>query len=258
MGTDRMTGFGGKQAWLAVRDAEPAAVLAALELRDLGEVSWRDGLDVAHLTDDRIAVTPPLPGAGGATWVLAAGRSLLRPDAGIDVAELSRRLGTEVQFFATHRVTETHRWQRAVEGVLVRAFGYVGVTGDVTTWFGDPDAAERAAGLPPALAPAAPDPGTEAVPLESLRPRREEADPREKRQEAPLEELLDQSAALDAELKALLDEAAAVDVTVLVSEQDVLRVAGAWSLDPSRLEGPAPGPLRVGAVGADRREKSGA
>jgi hypothetical protein len=37
--------------------------------------------------------------------------------------------------------------------------------------------------------------------------------------------------------------------TVLVSEQDVLRVADAWSIDPSRLGGrPAPGPLRIGAA----------
>ena len=141
-----MTGFGGKQAWLAVAGGEPGAVLAALGLRDLGPVPWRDGLDLAHLTDDRVVVTPPLPGARGTAWVLAAGRRLMTP--GPDVVELSATLGTEVQFFATHRVTELHRWQRAAGGVLVRAFGYVGQTGEVTSWFGDPDPAERDAGLP--------------------------------------------------------------------------------------------------------------
>ena len=187
-----MVGFGGKQAWLAVRDGDPGAVLAALGLRDLGEVPWRDGIDVAYLTDDRVAVTPRLPGAGG-DWVLAVGRWLLRPDTGVDVTVLSDELHTEVQFFATHRVTELHRWQRAVDGKLIRAFGYVGQTGDVTSWHGDPDEAERAAGLP---------------------------------------------AAFD-------DEA-----TVLVAEQDVLRVAHAWSIDPTGLDArPAPGPLRIGAAG---------
>jgi hypothetical protein len=39
------------------------------------------------------------------------------------------------------------------------------------------------------------------------------------------------------------------ETTVIVSEHDVLKVAGAWSIDPTRLEGrPAPGPLRVGAA----------
>ena len=122
MANELMVGFGGKQAWLAVRVDDPAggpgagigAILAALGLRDLGAVSWRDGIDLAHLTDDRVAVTPPLPGAQDRAWILAAGRRLIRPDVGVDVIGLSAALHTEVQFFATHRVTELHRWQRAV------------------------------------------------------------------------------------------------------------------------------------------------
>ena len=187
-----MVGFGGKQAWLAVRDGEPAAVLAALGLRDLGEVPWRDGIDLAYLSDDRVAVTPLLPGAGGTLWVLAVGRWLLRPATVLDVTTLSAQLGTEVQLFATHRVTELHRWQRSVDGEPVRAFGYVGQTGEVTSWLGDPDPAELGAGLPEKLGE---------------------------------------------------------ETTVLVSEQDVLKVANAWSIDPTRLDGrPAPGPLRLGAA----------
>ena len=186
-----MVGFGGKQAWLAVLGQSSAAVLDALGLRDLGTVGWRDGIEVAHLTDDRVAITPPLCGARDTRWVLAVGRWFL--GAPVDVVDLSARLSTEVQYFATHRVTELHRWQRAVSGELVRAFGYVGQTGDVTAWYGDPDAAERATGIPGKLDP---------------------------------------------------------ETTVLVSEHDVLRVADAWSIDPTALNGrPAPGPLRVGAAG---------
>lgn len=148
-----MTGFGGKQAWLAVAGGDPAAVLKALGLRDLGTVPWRDGLDLAHLTDDRIAITPPLPGARGVDWVLAAGQRLMRHDP--DLVALSAELATEVQFFATHRVTELHRWRRAAGGELLRAFGYVGQTGEVTSWFGEPGPAERDAGLPAELDPEA-------------------------------------------------------------------------------------------------------
>ncbi|MEU8812932.1 hypothetical protein [Actinoplanes sp. NPDC048796] len=153
MQKDVMVGFGGKQAWLAVRsepgaDRDPGRVIDALGLRDLGSVPWRDGIDLAHLTDDRVAVTPPLPGARDTAWVLVAGRWLIRPGTPVDVIALSAELGTEVQFFATHRVTELHRWQRAAEGELIRAFGYVGQTGEVTSWHGDPDPAEREAGLP--------------------------------------------------------------------------------------------------------------
>ncbi|WP_285558719.1 hypothetical protein [Actinoplanes regularis] len=189
MNEDVMTGFGGKQAWLAIAGRDQVAVIAALGLRDLGPVRWRDGLDLAHLTGDRVAVTPPLPGARDTSWVLVAGRWLLNP--GPDVVALSGVLETEVQYFATHRVTELHRWQRAVKGDLVRAFGYVGQTGEVTSWFGEPGPAEREAGLPGELDP---------------------------------------------------------ETSVLVSERDVFRVAGAWSIDPTTLTGLPPGPLRIGAA----------
>ncbi|MGC9669448.1 hypothetical protein ACNTMW_23195 [Planosporangium sp. 12N6] len=192
MDGETMVGFGPKQAWLAVRDGDPAAVAAALGLRDLGPASWRNGIDLAYLTDDRLVLTPPLPGAAQARWLLVAGRWLLRTAGTLDVAALSATLGTEVQFFATYRVSELHRWQRAVDGVLVRSFEYVGETGEVTEWRGAPDDTEVTIGLP-------------AVPDE--------------------------------------------DADILVSEDDVMRLARAWSVDPTALDGqPAPGPLRAAAV----------
>ncbi|MGA5302026.1 hypothetical protein ACPCHT_19010 [Nucisporomicrobium flavum] len=231
MDKDVMVGFGGKQAWLAIRDGDPAEVLATLGLRDLGHVPWRDGIDLAHLTDDRVAVTPPLPGADGSTWVLVVGRFLLRPETALDLTDLSKRLQTEVQLFATHRVTETHRWQRAADGTLIRAFGYVGQTGDVTSWYGDPDEVELATGLPA-----------------TYRLDDDDPDP-----EQPLDESM--LASLDVELTQLLDEGGEVRAsggdasTVLVSEHDVLRVAEGWSIDPTGLDGRmAPGPLRLGAA----------
>ncbi|MCW2640098.1 MAG: hypothetical protein JWP76_2404 [Dactylosporangium sp.] len=192
MDGDTMVGFGPKQAWLAVREGEETAVCAALGLRDLGTASWRSGIDLAYLTDDRLVLTPPLPGVSDARWLLVTGRWLLRAALAVDVAELSATLGTEVQFFATYRVSELHRWQRAVDGVLLRAFEFVGETGEVTEWRGEPDEAEAAIGLP-----------------------------------------------------AVLDD----EADILVSEDDVMRLARAWSVDPTALNGrPAPGPLRAAAV----------
>jgi len=187
-----MVGFGPKQAWLAVRDGEPTRVAAALGVRDLGTVPWRSGVDLAYLTDDRVLLTPPLPGAGDAGWLLVAGRWLLSAVADVDVARLSAALGTEVQFFVSYRVNELHRWERAVDGVLVRSFEYLGETGEVSDWQGRVDDAEAAIGLP-----------------------------REYDKE----------------------------VGVLVGESDVMRLAGAWSVDPTALDGqPAPGPLRAAAA----------
>jgi hypothetical protein len=193
MGT--MGAFGPKQAWLAIRggDVPADAVMGALGVRDLGEVDWRLGLDLAYVNDDRVVVTPPLAGAGGRAWVLVVGRWLLGP-AAVDVAGLSAKLGTEVQFFATHRVIEFHRWERAVDGETVRAFTYIGTSGEVTRWEGTPDATERAMRLP--------------------------------------------------ETRTGPDD----DLDIVVDESDVLRLAGAWSVDPSTLgDRPASGPLRAAA-----------
>ncbi|MGI5237648.1 hypothetical protein [Dactylosporangium sp. CA-139066] len=96
-------GFGPKMAWLAVR-AEPQLVMDALELKDLGVVEPRTGLDLAHFTDDRVVV------AVVDQWCLVAGKWLFRWSG---IAALSMRLGAEVQYFATDRSLVIHRWARA-------------------------------------------------------------------------------------------------------------------------------------------------
>jgi hypothetical protein len=189
-GSGPMVGFGYKQAWLAVRDTSPERLTTAMGLRDLGPLAWRAGIDLVYFTDDRLVLTPPLPGADGAPWTLVVGQWLLSGP--VDITDLSASLGTEVQSFASHRVLELHRWRRARHGELIRGFGYLGETGEVTEWQGEPDDAELAAHLPSTVD----------------------------------------------------DEA-----TVLVDESDVMAVAGAWSLNPTTLDGqPAPGPLYAAAA----------
>lgn len=99
-------------AWLAVHEQDPAK---ALGLTEIGEVDWRSGVDLAYFTDDRVIVTPPVDG-----WVLVLGMALLRRRP--DVTGLSATLGTEVQFFASHRGLQVYRWQRALDGDLLRSF----------------------------------------------------------------------------------------------------------------------------------------
>jgi hypothetical protein len=98
-------------AWLACKDTDPAE---ALGLKEIGEASWRDGLDLAYFTDDRVIVTPPVDG-----WVLTLGMWLMT--APISTADLSARLGTEVQRFSSHRGLQVYRWERATNGDLLRS-----------------------------------------------------------------------------------------------------------------------------------------
>jgi hypothetical protein len=225
MSAASMVGFGPKQAWLAIRDREVDAVIAALGLRDLGSVSWHQGIDLAYVTDDRVAVTPPLAGTDGRSWVLVPGRWWLGSDARPSVAALSAELHTEVQFFSTFRVTESHRWERAVDGVLVRAFAYVGQTGEVTLWWGDPDEHERALGLP------------ESEPVAG----QGDDDPRDPDDDFGYDPT-------GAERDDAKDDGR---VDILIDESSVMRLAAAWSIDPTSLEGlPAPGPLRSASADA--------
>ena len=70
MGDETMMGFGHKQAWLAVRDGDTAAVVAALGLRDLGPAPWRTAVDMAYLIDGR-AITTAVAVAVGAHKMIA-------------------------------------------------------------------------------------------------------------------------------------------------------------------------------------------
>lgn len=143
-----MVGFGHKQTWLAVRDGDPAAVRASLGLRDLGAVSWRAGVDLAYLTDDRVVLTPLLAGPADTRWLLVTGHWLWRATDRVPVAKLSAELDTEVHRYASHRVAEQHEWERAARGTLRRAFGYRGGSGELLRWIGEPDPSERQVGLP--------------------------------------------------------------------------------------------------------------
>ena len=224
-----MTGFGPKQAWLAIRDREADAVISALGFHDLGSVSWHQGVDLAYVTDDRVAVTPPLTAGDGRSWVLVPGRWWLSSAAQPSVATLSAQLHTEVQFFSTFRVTESHRWERAVDGVLVRAFEYVGQSGEVTLWWGDPDAHERALGLP------------ESEPAGG----QGDDDPRDP------DDDFGYNALDDLDIGGRDDAKEDDQVDILIDESSVMRLAAAWSIDPTSLEGmPAPGPLRTASVDA--------
>src|SRR5262245_58434672 len=199
---DTMRGFGHKTAWLAVREDRDGAtrgeeatdvIFAALEATRRKDVDWVSGLDRSYVSDEWLVATPPLPGAQKSRWLLVVGRRLLLREGQVDPVGLSTVLDTEVQYFGTHRVPEYHRWTRAVHGILVRSFAYLGETGELRSWVGDPDNTELAIGLPP--------------------------------------------------------EEPAPDHSLIIGEADVMRMAGAWSVDPTSLDGkPATGPLRLALV----------
>jgi hypothetical protein len=123
--------FGYKRRWLAVRSEDPGAVAKALALEDVRPATWRDGIE--RNGDDLVFVTPPIDG-----WTLALIDSAIGEP---DLAELSRAFG-EVQLFGTHRVPESHEWQRWMDGSPVRRYCWIGDRGEIPFDQGEPAAAE--------------------------------------------------------------------------------------------------------------------
>jgi hypothetical protein len=98
-----------------------------LGLVNAKDSTWSEGIAQAYAGS--VFVAPPL-----GSWTLAVGLPLAPADdtegsVRPALEELGRRFG-EAQYFSTHRVSEFHVWARAVGGKLVRAYGYVGDSGE--------------------------------------------------------------------------------------------------------------------------------
>jgi hypothetical protein len=130
--------FGYKLSWLAVRGSDSSGVSDALGLERTEPAEWEEG--VARAYDGETFVSPR---TGGWVFVLHVGWPDDRPP---DVADLSKRLATEVQYFATHRVPELHTWTRAEAGHITRTLRYVGESGEATA-SGEPTEVERRLGF---------------------------------------------------------------------------------------------------------------
>jgi hypothetical protein len=150
----RPIAFGYKTAWLAAKNISNARLFAALGLRDLGEINWEQGLKHAYSwAGDNgygrfVFVTPPLAG-----WTLCVSTGFFaygdqeQPTFTALVKGLSGKLSTAVLYFSTHRVVEYHAWARATNGMLERAYAYVGESGKTLVDAGPRTPEENALGL---------------------------------------------------------------------------------------------------------------
>jgi hypothetical protein len=142
--------FGYKTAWFAVHSSNTDSVVQSLRLSNPVPAKAQFGIDAAYGNGSpdlsrRAFVTPPL---GGWMLIMSTGFFDIADAEPAQfpnmVAKLSAELGTEAQFFATHRVVESHLWARAIGGQLVRAYSYVGESGEKKIDIGEPSAEEVA------------------------------------------------------------------------------------------------------------------
>lgn len=143
--SDLVARFGYKSAWLAFRGLTQQQVATALGLSGVKAQDWQTAIHATYVDNPAVAVTPPFHGAGG-NWTLATSVALMLAEP--DVAALSKKTGTEVQYFVTERISDTHGWAKAVDGRLIRLFQWGGDMGEILKWVGRPDRIEQGFGLP--------------------------------------------------------------------------------------------------------------
>jgi hypothetical protein len=147
---DAPQSFGFKVFWFAVKAADPATVLGALEFGEAAPANWESGLAAMYSRsapdgDDRWVFASPALGG----WILVVGSSLPYPtiethhDIGkrFDVlfSRLMKRFD-DVQFFGSHRGVGFVTWARALKGKPTRIFGFA--DGDVLANVGEQTAEE--------------------------------------------------------------------------------------------------------------------
>lgn len=110
---DAPVSFGDQTSWLAVRCAGSERVVEAIGLPNTVPANWAAGMP--HAGTDGVFVSPPLDG-----FVLVADGGIL-PDEVPGAWERLLDTFPEVQLYASHRVSDYYRWERYVDGALVRS-----------------------------------------------------------------------------------------------------------------------------------------
>ncbi len=194
---DAPVGFGYKMAWYAARTDDPAAVAEVLGLSRLRPCNWRAGVARIYDYDTRSTVFVTPPVGG---WVLAAGWPLAPKGSWLDCPRVAGPLEALSARFGDAQYFFTYR----VIDMHVWARAEVGRLTRAFGYWGDHGDMRWEVGWPTPEEEAL---GLDFPPAESRLEahRRDEADP-------------------------------GADGPLTPDEEHVIQIAGAWSLDPTRLD----------------------
>lgn len=227
---DLPEGFGYKVNWFAVRAPDPAVVLEALGLAPEAAANWSTGTAASYRWSASQEVAKWVfasPAING--WVFLVGKSLPYPihtedgdHCGIGRAfdEIFERLKSrfeEVQFFGSYRVVGFVAWARAVRGTPDRVFAFG--DGSVYANIGKQAPEEAALGFPCLEGLSVPDATDRIFALAGEQGARQDA--------------LVASGVPAHEAIALARQGKA---GVILDEDDVVALAGLWSVNPAQLD----------------------
>lgn len=121
--------FGFKTSWIAVKADNPQTVMDRLGCSDRRVCNWQSAFDIIFdnsTAAGTVFVTPSLDG-----WVLILNYD--KPANDYDMGRL-KQIASEfedVQYYASHRVVELSCWVKFENKELVRAYYYIGESGEV-------------------------------------------------------------------------------------------------------------------------------
>ena len=140
---DNPVDFGYKTVWLAVKTDNKKRISEILKLKNTKECNWKVG--IAESYNSSIYITPQIK-----DWTLVCGMSLLNGNNDKEniiyikktIETLSAEFG-EAQFFGSHRVVEYQTWMKAINSKIVRAYCFLGESGENLVVEGEPTDFEK-------------------------------------------------------------------------------------------------------------------
>jgi hypothetical protein len=121
--------FGYKFRWIVVDTTDASAVVSALGLKDVQPATW----DIDPYGHAGVFVSPSVLGW---TYILGLYVEPHYPQFVPLLESLSERFG-EAQYFTTHRVVGLEAWAKAVQGRIVRGYGWISERGEVLMDMGE-------------------------------------------------------------------------------------------------------------------------
>jgi hypothetical protein len=246
--------FGFKINWFAIKTTDGPSVAEVLGLTNPRPANWASGIKAAYRSSPiTVFVSPPVEG-----WTFVVGAGLPYPADGDRngghlpygqrfrtlFGELSRRFET-VQFFGSDRRVDFSAWAWARDGKTIRVFSYVGSDGEVLANEGVQTPEESALGL---IDPGARSPADATDYLFEQEEALMEAEAA-----AADEDHEDNDDGDDDDNDDHDDDYAPPKLKAFPGEDDVIDLAGLWSLDPYKLEKLSPEPA-LGWLGELSRE----
>lgn len=128
--------FGHKMAWYTIRASSPESVIEKMGLKKIKPCDWKEGIETIYENSEQIFITPTTDG-----WVLAIGY----PFDSIDARYVS--LFEDLQYYCTHSTVEYHIWAKYSGGSVVRAYAFLGETGEVEMNEGELTSEEKSLGF---------------------------------------------------------------------------------------------------------------